>query len=47
MDALAYKLENGLKKLIESLQAKQQNNDWDDSFIIKEANGIYLTKTEL
>jgi four helix bundle protein len=44
MDALAYKLENGLKKLAESLQYKQANNEWDDSFIIKESNEIYLTK---
>lgn len=44
MDALAYKLENGLKKLIESLQHKQQDHDWDDSFIVKESNEIYITK---
>ena len=47
MDALAYKLENGLKKLIESLQTKQQNHDWDDSFIIKESNELYTTRTGL
>jgi four helix bundle protein len=41
MDALAYKLENGLKKLIESLQSKQANDDWDDSFIIRESNETY------
>lgn len=45
MDALAYKLENGLKKLIESLQTKQVANDWDDSFIVKESNEIYTTST--
>ena len=33
-DILAYKLENGLKKLIESLQYKRKHGDWDDSFII-------------
>ena len=38
---LAYKLENGLKKLIESLQYKQADNDWDDSFILKESNAAY------
>jgi four helix bundle protein len=43
MDALAYKLENGLKKLIESLQTKQANEDWDDSFLIKESNETYTT----
>jgi len=41
MDALAYKLENGLKKLIESLQLKQADKNWDDSFIIKESNELY------
>ena len=44
MDALAFKLENGLKKLIESIQLKKKNGDWDDSFIIKESNEIYTTK---
>ena len=40
-DALAYKLENGMKRLIESLQYKRQNNDWEDSFILKESNAAY------
>ncbi len=46
MDALAYKLENGLKKLIESIQHKKANKDWDDSFIVKESNELYKTKTD-
>ena len=46
MDALAYKLENGLKRLIESIQRKQATNDWDDSFIVKESNEIYTTKAD-
>jgi four helix bundle protein len=40
-DALAFKLENGLKKLIESLQYKQLDDDWEDSFILKESNATY------
>ncbi len=40
-DRLAYKLENGLKKLIESLQYKRQSNEWEDSFILKESNAAY------
>ena len=40
-DALAFKLENGMKKLIESLQYKRENNDWEDSFILKESNAVY------
>lgn len=43
MDALTFKLENELKKLIESLQLKQEENDWDDSFIIRESNKLYTT----
>jgi four helix bundle protein len=40
-DALAYKLENGIKKLIESLQHKKEKGEWDDSFIVKECNDAY------
>ncbi len=46
MDALAYKLENGLKKLIESIQNKKATKDWDDSFIVKESNELYTTKAD-
>ena len=41
LDALAYKLENGMKKLIESLQYKREQHDWEDSFILKESNIAY------
>lgn len=41
LDAIAYKLENGLLKLIASLQKKQGYGDWSDSFIVKECNAIY------
>jgi four helix bundle protein len=40
-DALAFKLENGMKKLIESLQSKQLDGNWKDSFILKESNAAY------
>jgi four helix bundle protein len=40
-DALAYKLENGMKKLIESIQYKRQEGSWEDSFILKESNLAY------
>jgi hypothetical protein len=40
-DALAFKLENGMVKLIESLQRKQADGDWQDSFILKESNAAY------
>jgi four helix bundle protein len=43
-DSLAYKLENGIKKLIESLQHKREKGEWDDSFIVKESNAAYANK---
>jgi len=45
-DVLAYKLENGMKKLIESLQYKREDGDWEDSFILKESNVAYGEATE-
>jgi four helix bundle protein len=42
-DALAFKLENGLKRLIESLQEKRERGEWDDTFIVKESNAVYRT----
>ncbi len=41
LDILAYKLENGLKRLIESLQEKQTTGEWHDNFGIREANAVY------
>jgi hypothetical protein len=32
MDAQAYKIENELKRLIESLQKKRQDGTWQDEF---------------
>jgi len=32
LDAHAYKIENSLKRLIESLQKKKQNGSWQDEF---------------
>jgi four helix bundle protein len=43
MDALAWKLENGLKKLVESLQEKQNTKEWSDTFLVKESNEAYIT----
>ena len=40
-DALAFKLENGLVRLIESLQIKRQEGGWDDSFVVRESNSAY------
>ena len=41
LDALAYKLENGLLKLVESLERKRDQGDWVDSLVVKESNAVY------
>ncbi|MFA6292751.1 MAG: four helix bundle protein [Victivallales bacterium] len=41
IDGLAYKLENGLLKLIESLENKDNEGDWNDSLMIRESNSSY------
>ena len=41
LDQLAYKLENGLLKLVESLEKKKLDGDWIDTLIVKEGNEIY------
>jgi four helix bundle protein len=41
LDALAFKLENGLLKLVESLERKQMDGDWIDSLVLKESNETY------
>jgi four helix bundle protein len=46
LDSLAYRLENGLLKLIESLERKQQDGDWIDSLIVKESNATYNASTQ-
>ena len=37
LDIAAWKLENSLKRLIESLQIKQKSGEWRDSFVREEA----------
>src|SRR5262245_54157870 len=46
LDVLAYKLENGMKRLIESLQYKREQHDWEDSFILKESNIAYAASEQ-
>jgi len=41
LDQLAFKLENGLLKLVESLEKKKRDGDWIDSLIVKESNERY------
>ena len=41
LNALAYKLENGLLKLVESLEQKRERGEWTDYLMVKESNSIY------
>jgi four helix bundle protein len=41
MDALAYKLENGLLKLVESLENKRESGEWIDHLMVKESNSLF------
>ena len=38
---LSFKLENGLLKLVESLEMKREQGDWIDHLMVKESNDIY------
>ena len=44
LDDLAYKLENGLLRLVESLEKKKDQGDWTDYLMIKESNAIHETE---
>jgi four helix bundle protein len=41
LDELAYKLENGLLRLVESLEKKREDGSWINSLFVKENNAIY------
>jgi four helix bundle protein len=41
LNALAYKLENGLLKLVESLERKEMQGDWIDHLVLKDSNEAY------
>jgi four helix bundle protein len=41
LDSMAYKLENGLLKLVESLEEKREQGDWIDHLMVKESNAVY------
>ena len=45
LDALAYKIENGMLKLIESLELKRDHGEWIDHLILKESNETYGEET--
>ena len=41
LDNIAYKLENGLLKLIESIEHKRDQGEWIDKLTVKETNEAY------
>jgi len=41
LDSLAYKLENGLLKLVQSLERKRDSGNWIDHLVVKECNTAY------
>lgn len=43
LNELAFKLENGLLKLVEALEAKREKGDWMDNLMVKESNDVYLS----
>jgi four helix bundle protein len=43
LDTLAHKLENGLLKLVESLEEKRDRGEWTDHLLIKESNLVYMS----
>jgi len=42
LDQLAFKLENGLLRLVEALERKQDTGSWTDRLIVQESNAVYL-----
>jgi hypothetical protein len=44
LDQQAFKLENGLLRLIESLERKRDSGTWTETLIISESNTIYTTE---
>jgi four helix bundle protein len=41
LDSQDHKLENGLIKLVESLERKRDRGDWIDHLVVKESNTVY------
>ena len=44
LNSLAFKLENGLLKLVQSLERKKLDGEWIDRLVVKESNESYLTQ---
>ncbi len=41
LDTMAHKLEDGLLRLVESLERKRDKGDWIDHLVVKESNALY------
>ena len=41
LDTLAFKIENGLLKLVERLEYKRERGEWTDHLMVKECNAVY------
>ncbi|MFO7737165.1 MAG: hypothetical protein R6V46_01700 [Desulfatiglandaceae bacterium] len=43
LDSFAFKIENGLLKLVERLEEKRDRGEWIDHLMVKECNAVYGT----
>ncbi len=41
MDAIAYRIENGLMRLVESLKKLRTDGTWSDAYVVRESNAAY------
>ena len=44
LETLAYRLENGLLKLVESLEEKRERGEWTDHLMIKKSNLVVASE---
>jgi hypothetical protein len=42
LDVLAFKLENGLLKLVQSIEEKRERGEWTDHLMVKEDDIAYV-----
>ncbi len=47
LNGLAFRLENGLLKLVESLERKEMQGDWIDHLVLKESNAAYDSSSSI
>ena len=44
LDRLAFRIENGMIRLVESLERKRDSGEWIDTLLIREANATYTVR---